>query len=84
MSINYSACLTNTVQMFVEITVIPFFQYYSFIFLSTEFCTGMHVGGGVINLCHLRYVVVQLVEALLYKLESCRFNSRWCRSFSLT
>ena len=69
-SINCSACLTHTVQMFVEITVIPFVQYYSFIFLSTEFCAGMHVGGGVINLCHLRvvrYTVAQLVEVLLYK-----------------
>jgi len=32
MSINYSACLTNAVHMFVEITVIPFLQYYGFIF----------------------------------------------------
>ena len=31
------------------------------------------------------YVVAQLVEALHYKPESCRFNSRWCHwNFSLT
>jgi hypothetical protein len=65
--------------MFVEITVIPF--------LSPEFCTGMHVDGGVINLCHPRkvgFVVAQLVEALCYKLEGCGFDFRWCRNFSLT
>ena len=31
------------------------------------------------------HVMVQLVEALRYKLEGCRFNYRWChRNFSLT
>ena len=56
MSSNYSACLSRTVQMFVEITGIPFLQYYSFIF-KYEFYTGMHVGGDIINLCHLRKVI---------------------------
>ena len=33
----------------------------------------------------LGYLVVQLVEALHYKMEGPRFNSRWChRNFSLT
>ena len=48
----------------------------------------MHVGGGVINLCHLRkvgYMVAQLVEALRYKSEGRRFDSQWCHwNFSLT
>ena len=31
------------------------------------------------------YVVAQSVEALCYKLEGCRFDSRWCHwKFSLT
>ena len=34
--------------------------------------------------CHKGYAVVQLVEALRYKLEGCGFKSRWCHSkFSL-
>jgi len=48
----------------------------------------MHVGGGVINLCHLRkvgYVVAQLFEALYYKLKGREFISQWCHwNFSLT
>jgi hypothetical protein len=33
----------------------------------------------------LKYMVVQLVEALRYKPEGCGFDSRWCDwNFSLT
>jgi hypothetical protein len=34
--------------------------------------------------CHQEYMVVQLVEAMHYKLEGCGFNSQWCHwNFSL-
>jgi hypothetical protein len=35
--------------------------------------------------CHQGHVLVQLVEALCYKVEGRRYDSRWChRTFSLT